>query len=239
VTAIALCASSCGTPGCGECPDAPVADALWFFIDSTEVTVADYAMFEALEFDPIMLSPTCTWKQDVEWFEPNDWEAQLAGNPSNPVHGVDWCDAESYCRWSGKRLCGLVGGNPAQLEQTIDPANEWHRACTAGGLLIYPYGNNYKKFACNGDEQGVDAVVPVGSLLDCEGGVDGVWDMSGNLWEWTNACAEEPGIEPWEHDCQRRGGSFHSSTDLMRCGVDSRRHRGYREDSTGFRCCSD
>jgi formylglycine-generating enzyme required for sulfatase activity len=235
----ALCASTCGTPGCGDCPVTTMIDTQWFYIDGTEITVSEYAKFEAIEFDPIVLSPTCAWKQDVEWFEPNDWEAQQSGDPDNPVTGIDWCDAQSYCAWAGKRLCGAVGGGPALLEELAEANNEWHRACTAGGLLIYPYGNNYKKFACNGVEQGMGTVVPVGSLPNCEGGVTGLWDMSGNLWEWTNACGEVLGLEHWEQDCQRRGGSFHSSDEIMRCGVDSRRHRGYRDDNTGIRCCSD
>jgi formylglycine-generating enzyme len=216
-----------------------MVDADWFLIDATEVTVADYAGFAALDFHPIVLSSPCLWKLQVEWFRPDDWDQQLEGDFDNPVRGVDWCDAEAYCKWAGKRLCGVVGGGPAKLEQLIDAPNEWHRACSDGGVSSWPYGNNYKKHACNGLDQGIADITPVASFADCVGGVEGLFDMSGNLWEWTNACGEDPGAEHWEQDCQRRGGSFHSSKDVLRCSVDSRRHRGYRDSSTGIRCCAD
>ncbi|MFO7568110.1 MAG: SUMF1/EgtB/PvdO family nonheme iron enzyme [Enhygromyxa sp.] len=233
-----LCASVCGTPGCGKCPDAAMIDAQWFFIDPTEVTVGDYIHFAVLEFDSSVLSPECSWKPQVGWFEPNEWNAQLAGDWNKPIAHVDWCDAQAYCSWAGKRLCGTVGGGPAALDEINKPPDEWYRACTAGGLLVYPYGNNYKKFACNGTEQDLAAATPVGSLAGCEGGLAGLFDMSGNVWEWTNSCGEEPGLQPWEQDCRRRGGSFYSNKDILRCGIDSRRHRGYRSDNTGIRCCS-
>jgi hypothetical protein len=232
------CADACGTPNCGQCPSVSMVDAQWFLIDATEVSVGEYLQFAIVDFDASVLSSTCAWKPQVGWFEPNEWNAQLAGDWNKPVFGVDWCDAETYCRWAGKRLCGSVGGGSMLLDQINQPVDEWYRACSAGGLLLYPYGNNYKKFACNGVEQGKAAVTAVGSLAGCEGGLAGLFDMSGNVWEWTNSCGEEPGLQPWEQDCRRRGGSFYSSTDILRCSIDSRRHRGYRADNTGIRCCA-
>lgn len=232
-----LCADACGTPNCGSCPDSPMIEAEGYRIDATETTVAAYAMFLSVELDPSVLSPTCGWKPGVG-FEPDDWATQLQGDPDVPVIGIDWCDADSYCRWQGRRLCGLVGGEPASFDQLTDDSNEWYVACSEGATRLYPYGNAYQELACNGVDLGVDGLVPVASLPACQGSHAGLFDMSGNAWEWTNSCDEDPDLGHAEQLCLRRGGSFKSDNFVMRCAVDSQRARGYRTDNTGIRCCA-
>ena len=234
------CADVCGTIDCGSCPNAAQVDGPGGFrIDATETTVADYAEFNAIDFDPAILGPRCAWKADFGWFEPEAWDLQSVADPDLPVTGVDWCDAQAYCEWTGRRLCGLSGGAPAGLDQIIDPTNEWHAACSDSGTQTYPYGNVFQALACNGVDLGVAWVVPVASLPACEGGLTDLFDMSGNVWEWTNACDEDPMLTDDEQPCRRRGGSWFSTDTVMRCAVDSTRVRSYRANNTGIRCCDD
>ena len=65
----------------------------------------------------------------------------------------------------------------------------------------------------------------------------GVLDMSGNVWEWTGACAFDEGLDA--EACQRRGGSRFSMQDLLRCAAQGRSLRETRETWIGFRCCLD
>lgn len=225
-----LCNSVCGAVDCGECPDAPTVLVGDFMIDATEVTAAHYAQFLDIQFDPEyfaqMLPQGCEFKSD---FMPTEFPAE----PSEviPVVNVDWCDAYAYCMWAGKHLCGSIGGGPAPLNEVQNPAtNEWYRACTGGGISNYPYGLMYDPTACNTSDAGWNQLTDVGGLPNCEGGYDGIFDMSGNVWEWTNSCNDQ-------NECQRRGGSWFSNGPNARCGIDSLRARNFRADSQGFRCC--
>ncbi len=201
-----------------------------YSIDSTEITVGQYAEFLAVGFQQNYLSELlpvgCEFKAD---FTPDDWQADAPANL--PVVGVDWCDAMAYCTWAGKHLCGEIGGGAALLSDVQNPStNEWFKACTGGGVKNYPYGLTYDPNACNTIDAGLGDLVEVGSLATCEGGYSGLFDMSGNVWEWTNACNDQG-------ECRRRGGSHFSDGPTSRCGLDSVRARDFRANGQGFRCC--
>jgi formylglycine-generating enzyme len=224
------CVSTCGTPNCGACPSGPTrVDLDGYAIDSTEVTAGQYAQFLAIDYAVSALPPGCEFKTD---FTPDEWPFNPPQNI--PAVGVDWCDAWAFCTWAGKRLCGAIGGGPAELSDVQNPAkNEWYRACAGGGVSNYPYGLNYDGKACNTVDAGFEQLITVGTLPTCEGGYDGVFDMSGNAWEWTNACNDAT------NQCRRRGGSFYSDGLTSRCGIDSLRERDFRSLNHGFRCCAD
>ncbi|NVB36890.1 SUMF1/EgtB/PvdO family nonheme iron enzyme [Pseudenhygromyxa sp. WMMC2535] len=230
------CSGSCGSPGCLPCPGDPMVDGGGFQIMATEVSNASYAQFLAENFDPDFLAgwipEVCAWKEGD--FVPNPWDDEPE---MLPVVGVDWCDAWAYCSWAGMRLCGDVDGSAASPDSVDDPINnQWFRACSQLGAKIYPYGVLYDETACNGADAGFGQLTLVGSLADCEGGVDGLFDMSGNVWEWTSSCAEED-VPDEEQECRRRGGSYFSDGPTVRCAIDSLRPRNLRASSLGMRCC--
>ncbi len=207
-----------------------------FCIDSTEVNNAHYQAFlEAVTMDPTLEQPAaCSWNAS---FEPNMPIGN--GEESLPVRGVDWCDAHAFCAWAGKRLCGGPSGGAAAYDE---PANEdesqWFSACSANGTRTFPYGDNYDSQACNGGDRSAaeDAPLPVGSLATCVGGYPGLYDMSGNAWEWEDSCAASLG----ETDlCRARGGAFGNGGDLHRCDYAGfSPARNFNLGPTGIRCCS-
>jgi formylglycine-generating enzyme required for sulfatase activity len=213
-----------------------MVDVGQFLIDSTEVTNAQYQLFldadipqEWMDF----LEPTvCSWKTD---FIPDNWPA---ANPDRPVAGVDWCDAMVYCYWAGRHLCGRIGGGEANVNLATDAnENEWYYVCSDDGTNTYPYGGPYDPMACNTVDYAAGLPLDVGSIPTCEGGFPGVFDMSGNVWEWSNSCEHDPNVADNEQRCTRRGGSYFNVDSDTRCGVDSRRARDFRNVSHGFRCC--
>jgi formylglycine-generating enzyme required for sulfatase activity len=207
-----------------------------FCVDSTEVTNAQYQAFlDFIETEPAAMQPTaCSWNAS---FEPNT----PAGNGEDdfPVRGVDWCDAYVFCAWASKRLCGSPGGGAASYDE---PANadesQWFVACSANGTRAFPYGQSYDAQACNGADFGDAEIAPLpaGSISTCVGGYPGVYDMSGNVWEWEDSCDASTG----ETDlCRARGGAFGNGGDLHRCDYSAfSPARNFNLGPTGIRCCS-
>jgi len=199
-----------------------------FCIDATETTNAEYAQFLANP-DVAPQPAYCTWNQS---FEP---KFPLSAGAELPVVGVDYCDARAYCEWAGKRLCGRIGGGATPFNSYADAReSQWYAACSAGGALFYPYGNSYDPTACNGADLNRGGLVAVGSTR-CEGGPKGVFDMSGNAWEWENSCEAETGVDD---KCRLRGGEFTNPSGFLRCDYgEFYIERDFTSYSIGIRCC--
>ena len=190
-----------------------------FFMDKFEVTVGMYATFlKATGIDA-----------------PPDW--QVMNQPAHqkrPVVKVDWSDANTYCRWAGKRL-------PTEAE--------WEKAARGTDGRLYPWGNdppdrlraNYGKEKWN-DHQ---ALVQVGTLHDGQSPY-GIYDMAGNVWEWTsdwydkNAYKNSPARNPKGAASGEfkvlRGGAWVNSPRYLRSAYRSRLKLSGRSTAFGFRC---
>jgi formylglycine-generating enzyme required for sulfatase activity len=198
-----------------------------FCIDSTEVTNGQYAAFFAAKGgDTSGQAPPCT---DNASYAPS-----ISGDPSRPVAGIDWCDAVAFCTWAGKRLCGKIGGGPGSITASNGTQSMWYFACSGGGAKAFPYGATYNPAVCstNGMAQAT------GSQPFCVGGFPGIFDMSGNVEEWVDECAD--GGSP----CLARGGDFAdqdaAAGAAAGCVTDpSRQEPRLQADAVrGFRCCS-
>ena len=134
-----------------------------------------------------------------------------------PVVQVTWYGAEAFCASVGGRLCD---------------ATEWSRACGGPGGQTYPYGDSYSKSICNGVDAGQGGPAEVGEFEECVGGLAGLYDMSGNVYEWVSTCADGP--------CDIVGGSFDRAAPDLTCDSSHTMDgpSGHRED-LGFRCCYD
>lgn len=147
------------------------------------------------------------------------------GFADHPVVEVSFAGAQAYCEWAGKRL-------PTE--------SEWHQACAGPELFTYPWGDDFNpadpergKWAnILGAADGFARTAPVGNFPAGRSPY-GVWDMGGNVWEWTVGPEGKPIL---------RGGSWSNSHLFARCikrDDPNASHSFYKSSSVGFRCAQD
>lgn len=225
-----------------------------YTIDATEVTRCQYAAWLATKPSADGQGNWCRYQTS---FEPdaNCMSTQVSCKSNCDQHPqvcVTSCDAEAFCKAVGKRLCGQPGGAHAPFEG-FDDANQdqWYNACSGGGKNTYPYADKYDGKACNGydnPQTGCQAGTgcntrPGGDVTTCQSpvpGYAGVYDLSGNVFEWQDSCDK---YEDGKDRCRFRGGSYISSYgsdngNALRCNYDIAGSRDDAYGNLGFRCCS-
>jgi formylglycine-generating enzyme required for sulfatase activity len=226
-------------------------------IDATEVTVGQYKEFLAdRNGDWSGQRAECEWNH---FFEPpydcldgipTGWEPE-----KHPQECVDWCDAEAFCAWSGKRLCGGIDQRGVRQADLADATKDaWYNACSSGGTNRFPFGNTCNTMPCrltgNGSNQ-----VPAGYECQASGEYQGVWDLIGNVSEWVDSCSRNP-VGSGQYDfCQIRGDGYGSpgvggvdngscedwDRSSVGCNIALVTRRATRAAATfavGFRCCA-
>jgi formylglycine-generating enzyme len=218
----------------GPCPNDMVfieAAAGKYCIDAHEVSRQSYLAFvTAKAGNQSGQKARCAWNAS---YIPR---AQLVGGDTMPVVGVDFCDAEAYCTWAGKHVCGRIGGGEiTSAQNTSATEREWDVACSRDATYVYPYGQTYQQGRCAvvydaGPNH--SATVPNA----CEGGYPGIYDMVGNVWEWVDSTGNAGTDGPQGDGVFFVGGSY-SFESMTTCSSGS----GLRRDSTapdvGIRCC--
>ena len=135
-----------------------------------------------------------------------------------PMTNVTYEEAKAECEKAGKRLC---------------TEEEWEKACKGVHFFRYPYGNDWNPNACaTEDSRGVDrSLSPSGAFPECKSSY-GVYDMSGNLWEWTATVFMRR-----LNDMVLKGGAYTSPDYASRCAYRYSLPPDERSPETGFRCC--
>lgn len=223
----------------------PAPDGTTYCIDSTEVTNSQYMEFLHSKgsgpsggSDTSGQDPQCSWNTAYEP-QASICAAQFDAyaRPDYPMVCIDWCDAFAFCKWAGKHLCGKIGGGGnSYLDYANATTSQWFNACSKGGTLVYPYGNTFDANACNGAPVSLNRTVVVGSMPKCEGGYQGLFDLSGNVWEWEDSCEGASGSGDV---CRVRGGSVNDFNQGLSCGSDYADPRSVAGGGLGFRCCGE
>ncbi|AGP39760.1 formylglycine-generating enzyme family protein [Sorangium cellulosum] len=242
--ATSLCNTATHTCACpASMVIAPVAGGGSYCIDQYEVTKQEYDVF--LQANPVLAGQPAECAGNV--YRPSSGWPYADGRV--PVNYVDWCDAYAYCTYTGKHLCGRIGGGEnATAEFDVATRSEWYNACSGQGVNDYPYSDTYESNRCVGAEStaGISRKpgppAPIPPTPTCNGGMTGLYNMSGNVAEWENSCNATTGR------CLVRGGSQISDKDHLLCGVKApeegtkelpadRERLDDDDPNIGFRCC--
>jgi len=234
--------------------EVPKSDGGIYCIDRTEVPNEDYAAFLATNPSTASQSAACSWNNS---FQPDTSTACVSASgaydpvarPRVPVSCIDWCDAKRYCEWAGKHLCGKIGGGNNPPASYVDAsASQWYRACSRAGARSFPYGNQYQATYCNGVDSPYVHPASVANAANCEGGYNGLFDMSGNVAEWEDSCSASSGATD---NCLIRGGSLENAETTvpsLLCNSSAVNDstpsyvaatRSTKDEFIGFRCCYD
>ena len=156
-----------------------------------------------------------------------------------PVAGISWDEAEAYVTWLSRET-----GHHYRLPS----ASEWEYAARGGTSTLYSWGDEAGSgkancMTCRSDFDGAPA--PVGSF---PANAWGLFDMHGNVWEWTKDCIDANAAPPANGmpklfgNCdsrELRGGSAQSDAWSVRAGARAFALRSERIGDVGFRVVMD
>lgn len=144
--------------------------------------------------------------------QPFFWHDAKSNNPLAPVVGVSWFEAEAYANWLADIL-----GKPLRLPGE----QEWEYAARGSNGREYSWGNHFDFNRANSAEfWGQDNDLDWSKWFDekmyenastsfvgqFDGATsEGIADLSGNVWEWTNSWVEDEQVKRIA-----RGGSWSS-----------------------------
>lgn len=172
-------------------------------------------------------------RPDATASSPGSAEHRACSEPGRmPWTNLTWMEAEAACIAAGKRLCTQA---------------EWQYGCGGAASSLYPYGNTYDPLACNGYDFDRDCTAPndneeplsTGFSYECPAvadtcvSADGVYDLSGNVKEWTGEA-----VPMGSNNRRVLGGAFNTVEQGLTCTYE---FLVFDETialpSVGFRCC--
>ena len=161
------------------------------------------------------------WKAVMDSL-PSDSVSSIYGVGDNyPIYHVNWYEAQEFIR----KLNAMTG-----KKYRLPTEEEWEYAARGGNKskgYKYVGGNNPDDVAWHRGNSG-KKVHPVETKAPNE---LGIYDMSGNVYEWTNT----KGKTSWGYIRMFRGGSWNLDTTECRVSDDLGTFPSYRAENLGFR----
>lgn len=190
-----------------------------YCIDRTPVTVAAYS--KCVE------AKACTAAH-----KPLDYNYERPGRDNHPINGVEWAQADGFCKWAGKRL-------PTDAE--------WELAARGTDGRKYPWGNEEPDdtrlwWSRNVPREGTS---PVGTH-PAGASPYGVLEMLGNVDQWVADYGGIHSADPTDDPSGPasgesrvvRGAAYDSSLGELHIGDGGPRDPLLEAGTTGVRCCA-
>ncbi len=198
-------------------------------IDRTEVTIGQFERY-------VRATQTVTraekegggfefgagWERRPGW----TWRKPdgVAANADLPAVHLDFAEAQAYCQWAGGRLpTGAEWQQAGFTEMRDAPPKPWVKGRT------YPFATGDSPQGANtSDPDPWPRAAPAGATRQ---GVNGLFDMGANVWEWTTDARGK----------ERRtvGGSWWYGAFNMKADVQAFKPADFYAVYIGFRCAYD
>lgn len=163
------------------------------------------AQFQAFVEDPEGYTKAEWWDyshhaRDWRGKNPHPKPPRFKGD-DRPRENVTWYEAVAFTRWLSTKLAATV---------CLPTEQQWQRAVQGDDGRLYPWGNDFDPSRCNTSESRIRMTTFVSRYPN---GVNpqGVFDLSGNVWEWclnTNSGHEDHIDITSNGDRAVHGGSF-------------------------------
>ena len=188
---------------CADCPEMVALPEGDVAIGRYEVTIGEFRAFA--EAVPDVGDEAHCGRRRRPWWRPGGYSGR-APTERHPAACVSWNQAQAYLQW-----LSLETGQ----EYRLPTGAEWDRGAAGSPMGCFFRIRN---------EPGACAV---GGYAPSDAGL---FDMVGNLWEWTNAC--------WDGDCGRkvlRGASFRSPSSELHPDARTWARPEHNDARVGFR----
>jgi formylglycine-generating enzyme required for sulfatase activity len=185
-----------------------------------------------------------------------------------PVVGVTWSQAKAFCSWRTKQLNGFqeMIKSPGVMDYRLPSEVEWEYAARGGHqMTLYPWGSYYTRnqegsFVANfkpmrgnyvSDSQTNVTTIKVANFIPNS---YGLYDMAGNVAEWTSNAYDESAYEyisdfspDFQYDAKPedppalkrkviRGGSWKDIAYYLQVSTRSFEYQDSAKSYVGFRC---
>ncbi len=237
-------------------------------LEGNEIPVENRSSFIMRERVNVYPDTLC-WIRDFTYSYNEPWATRYFSHPGfeeYPVVGVNWKQAKAFCNWRTKIQTDYLEsrGEPTLQAYRLPSEAEWEYAARGGKYLsMYPWGGyytrddegvflaNFKPLRGNYVEDGGIATMKVGSY---DANEYGLYDMSGNVAEWTNDAYDEaayqyyndfnPSFEynalPDDPPAMKRkvirGGSWKDINYFLQVSTRSYEYQDESKSFIGFRC---
>jgi len=245
--------------------DGTVTDA-----SGTEKAIENRSSFIMRESTPVY-PDTLVWIRDYTFSYNEPLTAKYfyhVAYDNYPVVGVTWAQAKAFCYWRTKQLNTFqeMIKNPGVMDYRLPSEVEWEFAARGGHqMTLYPWGSYYTRniegnFVANfkpargnyvADSRTNITTLKVANYLPNS---YGLYDMAGNVAEWTSSAYDESGYEiisDFSPDFQYnakpddtpamkrkviRGGSWKDISYYIQVSTRSFEYQDSAKSHIGFRC---
>lgn len=164
---------------------------------------------------------------------PMYWDIEEFNQDSQPVVGVSWYDAQSYCKWAGLAL-------PSEAQ--------WEVSARGPDARPFPWGSDPPTPRHANFGTRIGKTTPVDYYAEASGPF-GTYDQAGNVWEWCQDAWDPKAYERLTHKDPLvttsassgrviRGGSAVYSSEYLLAAIRERFRADHNSRFVGFRCAS-
>ena len=229
-----------------------------------EYSAQDYAKLYADEtprhevcVDDVWMDKTETTNRQYRLYQPEhnslDYRGRTMNDDLQPVVYVSWEEARDFAAWLSAKYQDRTFRLPTEAE--------WEKGCRAGTDTPRFWGwdsdeacrfanvhdrgaekENHFGWPAHDCDDGYVVTAPVGSLAPNPAGL---YDMLGNVWEWTqdvyhadayqDNSRDNPVLTTGSTSRVRRGGCWNNETGSIRCGNRGNREATHQNSRVGFR----